>query len=1025
MGAHATISEFALMMNRNLAVALACGMLLAGCRAPELPPAPQTPPPPQASGSAGPSGEPASVRADREHLRELKEEARQASPAQPAAATEAPAMQPAAGAGQYGAERFRLVNQKDEIVAVLDNGLTVIAKRVTSPVAAVRAYALTGGVYEGKWLGGGLSHLLEHLVAGGTNDRRSEAENRNLLQTLGNNSNAYTTTDHTCYFVTTTSDKMEQAVDLVAGWMFGAAITPDEYAREYEVVQRELEMGKGEPDRQLYYLSQMNRYRVSPARVPVIGYQEVIQGLSRDDVYSYYKLAYQPNNMVFSLAADLDPEVMLAAVRKHVGAAPPGRAFDHGVPQEPAVLAPRTAVATFPKLGQAKLQLGFPSIKLDHPDLFALDLLATLLAGGDSSILVEELRDKRQLVSAVGAGSYTPTYADGTFAIQMELDPEKVAAATDVTLELLDAVKAKGVTQDQLKRAKTQMRVARVKRLQTSEEVAASLAEDFMSTGDPHFSDRYVDAIQAVTNDEIMAVASRYFDRQRLLTSALLPAEFVGAEGLPRAEDLLRRAAPTTQAVAENPESAVKRVELPDGTILLAKRISTTPLVVMQMYALGGLTAEEEKNNGIGNLTMQMLPRGTETRSAREIAEFFDSIGGDLTTTCGNNSWTWSATCLKEDFAPAFEVYADVVNNPAFPKDELATMKKRVLAQIASQDADWGDQAFRFFKQKYYGPMGSPYQFTPIGSEQNVAALEAKQLVEWYREEVLPSRRVLAIYGDIDPAQAEKLAREHIATRQEAAEAAEPVIRPEAKVRNEEPGGVRNPAGPARASVEVARVETQKTEQPLAGVVIGFESNSVIGDPANFPIVVGDTMTSGYGYPTGYLHEILRGRGLVYVVHAQNVPGRNENLPGTFLVYAGCDPANVNEVVDVIIENIARLQGTPAEVNEDWFQRSKELAIVSDAMQNQTPAEQATTAALDELFGLGYDYHDKFADRIKAVELPDVREIARGRLNRCVVTVSTAAPERVTVKPGRREFASFPEVDLTPKGVEHDAGGPN
>ena len=89
-----------------------------------------------------------------------------------------------------------------------------------------------------------------------------------------------------------------------------------EYAREYEVVQRELEKDKGEPDWVFYYLTVANRYRVSPAHVPVIGYQEVIQGLSRDDVYSYYKLAYQPNNMVFSVAGDLDPEAMLVAIEK-------------------------------------------------------------------------------------------------------------------------------------------------------------------------------------------------------------------------------------------------------------------------------------------------------------------------------------------------------------------------------------------------------------------------------------------------------------------------------------------------------------------------------------------------------------------------------------------------------------------------------------------------------------------------------------------------------------------------------------
>ncbi len=301
----------------------------------------------------------------------------------------------------YGVETYRLVNEKDEIVSVLRNGLTVIVKRVPSPVVSVRGYAFTGGVYEGKWLGGGLSHLLEHLVAGGSNERRTEAENRDLLQKLGNNSNAYTNYDQTAFFVNTTTDGMDKAVDLVTGWMLGAKITVPEYRREYEVVQRELEMGKGEPDRVFYYMAASNRYRVSPAKVPVIGYQEVIQGLSRDDVFSYYKLAYVPNNMLFAVAGNADPEKMLDAVKKNVADAKPGREFSHDIAAEPPVLTPRTVVATFPKLGQARLQLAFPSVKLDSPDLYAMDLLATALGGGESATFVEEVRDNKQLVNII------------------------------------------------------------------------------------------------------------------------------------------------------------------------------------------------------------------------------------------------------------------------------------------------------------------------------------------------------------------------------------------------------------------------------------------------------------------------------------------------------------------------------------------------------------------------------------------------------------------------------------------------
>jgi predicted Zn-dependent peptidase len=92
-------------------------------------------------------------------------------------------------------------------------------------------------------------------------------------------------------------------------------------------------------------------------------------------------------------------------------------------------------------------------------------------------------------------------------------------------------------------------------------------------------------------------------------------------------------------------------------------------------------------------------------------------------------------------------------------------------------------------------------------------------------------------------------------------------------------------------------------------------------------------------------------------------------------------------------------------------------------MNQQTPADQAKTAAVDELYGLGYNYHDKFADNVKAVQLDAVRNVAQARLRKCVVTVSTPAPQLVTVKTGERRYATFPEVDLTPKGVGHDAGG--
>jgi predicted Zn-dependent peptidase len=282
---------------------------------------------------------------------------------------------------------------------------------------------------------------------------------------------------------------------------------------------------------------------------------------------------------------------------------------------------------------------------------------------------------------------------------------------------------------------------------------------------------------------------------------------------------------------------------------------------------------------------------------------------------------------------------------------------------------------------------------------------------DWYEQKIQKAPRVLAVFGDVDPDQVQKLAADLLGKgdRRPAPQPPDNAPAPQTE-------------GSQQASVNVVRVAVQKTEQELAGVAIGYKSTGVIGDAMNYPMTMADTLTSGYTYPTGYLFETLRGQKLVYVADAVDRPGRSGQLPGNFMAFAGCEPKNVDRVVDLILENIARLQGTPKEIDTTWFGRAKDLVLVADAMEHETPAAQAQLAAVDEALGLGYAYHEQFADHIRAVTLPQVQQVARQRLRECLVTISTPNPELVHVKPGVRTYRSFPPIDLTPRGVQHDTG---
>ncbi|HYW80919.1 MAG TPA: insulinase family protein, partial [Thermoguttaceae bacterium] len=167
----------------------------------------------------------------------------------------------------------------DVTLATLSNGLTVIVQENhVAPVATVRCYVNnTGSAYEGRNLGAGLSHVLEHVVSGGTTARRSEKEIEKIIDTFGGATNAYTSTDRTVYFIDCPARHTMAAIDLVADAMQHIAFEPTEFERELAVVQRELADGKVNRQRVLWKLLMRTLYTVHPVRHPVIGYLDVLQ----------------------------------------------------------------------------------------------------------------------------------------------------------------------------------------------------------------------------------------------------------------------------------------------------------------------------------------------------------------------------------------------------------------------------------------------------------------------------------------------------------------------------------------------------------------------------------------------------------------------------------------------------------------------------------------------------------------------------------------------------------------------------
>ncbi len=879
-----------------------------------------------------------------------------------------------AGSASAGlVEMRRLVDRPDERVSVLDNGLTVILKaHRTAPVVSVQMYCKTGSLYEQEYLGAGMSHLFEHLLHGAATHTRTEAQSRQILDDIGGNTNAYTSYEQTCYFINTSREHAATAVNLLGDWITDPVFPDEAFHREWGVVQRELERDVDDPGRQSYYLLMETMYRDHPARYPVIGYQPIVQSLKKEDIVGYHRRMYVPDNIVVTIVGDIELDAMLAVVGKQFAGFKRQRVPNIVLPSEQPMTTPRTMFKRM-KVESAILELAWPSIPLTHPDLYALDVLSYIMTQGDSSRLAQTIRDAG-LAFSIDSSSYTPAWGNGVFLVSARLDPAKVDAAKQAVLKQVAALQQDLVSTPELDKAKKQKAAEHVMQAQTAESIASMVSNDFLSTGDIHFSQAYVDHIQTVTAEQIRDVARRYLLPERLGTITILPedAPVIASE---------------QQAVAGKPEP-VREFVLDNGLRCLIRRDPTTPLVAIQSFSLAGVAYETKATNGLSRLASLLAPRGTKTRTAQDIAQFFDARGGSFNATSGNNSLIFQAEVLKGDFADAMEVFSDVILNPVFPQAELDLFRPQLLDAIKRLGETWRSELFSYARHRFY--QNSPYRFDDLGSASVVSGATRDSLTEFYRRLVTAPNTVVAVYGDVDDRQAESLLRRCFASLP--AQAVEPPqVAPEPPVESPRLYILKKPA-----------------DRKAAGIAIGFAGMSVRDKQDRADMAVLDTIISGYRYPTGWLFESLRGgdKDLVYEVHAMNQPGI---LPGMFQAYAACQPDKVNEVYAIMMRQLDKAKA--GEFTAEELEQARSIIVTTDLMENQTNASRAMQDGLNELYGVGYVYSDEFLTAVRAVSLDDVKRVARKYLTNAQVAIVTPAPDLVDIgiKPTAIDATRVPE----------------
>ncbi|MCP4849526.1 MAG: insulinase family protein [Verrucomicrobiaceae bacterium] len=807
---------------------------------------------------------------------------------------------------------------------VFDNGLTLIVRKdISAPVASLQAWCRTGSIYEGEWMGAGLSHILEHMLFKGTQSLSSEEVAREV-SALGGQMNAYTSFDRTVYYADCPSESWRGCLDVLMDVVARATVPEEEFTREQEVIRREFAMIDDDPDRVASREMFASAFKVHPYGIPVIGNLDIFNQLSRDDVVDYYRSRYVPGNLFFVIVGDVEPDEVKEQVALFFKDMPRKPLPAIHVPQEPRQLGRRDVFREF-STPVTRFLMAWRIPGVTHEDMPALDVLAAILGGGRSSRLHVQVRERYGLVHRVNACSFTPS-DNGIFAIAADLDSDHREEVERVISEQVDELTVNGVSGDEVAKAGRMALASQLESLVTMHGQAADLGSNWILSQNLGFTSEYMRRISSVAPDDVKGVAERY-----LVDSALNTIE-VGAQ----------RESPVVHVNNLIVKNQVQCFELDNGLRLSVEEDRRLPLVSLCSAFRAGLLAESAENTGITSLLSASLFKGSASRSANELDNILESLGGSAGAGSGNNCFYVNAGVMAPDAQRAFDVVADVICEPAFPAEAIDREQQTQMAAIEEEiDRPMGAALIAARKAMF---ATHPYSRMRHGEPEVVAEIGTDLLKAFHARYAVGENGVVSVCGNIEASHAKDLAEEYFGRMRQGSQAFE--------------------SFEAIQWPERVQLLTQRREKQQAVVVIALPGID-IRSPDRAAVNIVEEV---FGGMDGRLFMRIREElGLAYYTGITELTGL---AGGMLMFYAGTRPDAADRVEEELLSELRKFVADG--VSDEELERAKRVYAGKHSIAKQSHGARSQASALNQLYELGVDYNDRLMAEVSGLKRGEV-----------------------------------------------------
>src|SRR5690349_6525248 len=398
----------------------------------------------------------------------------------------------------------------------LPNGLTIITEQMQHiRSASIGIWLQTGSRDEdAEW--NGISHFIEHMVFKGTKHRTAEQIAREV-DSIGGNLDAFTAKECICFNVKVLDEHVPTALDILSDLVLNPVFDAEDIARERGVIMEEIKMDEDNPDYLVHEIFTQNFWKDHPLGKPILGTKETVRKFEQPVVFDTYAQRFSPGNIIIAAAGNINHQRFIDLAQKH---------FDHmkpvsnGFHSQPPKVVPRIIMRNKKALEQVQICIGVPSHPIAHENRHASYILNTLLGGGMSSRLFQNIRERQGLAYAIYS-DLSPYRDTGCLSVYAGTSRESAGKVVQSVVSEFRRLKVEPVPEEELRRSKDQLKGSLMLSLESSSARMSNLARQEMYFDKFFDLDELIARIEAVTAEDLTKLANEFFKTESVAVTVL------------------------------------------------------------------------------------------------------------------------------------------------------------------------------------------------------------------------------------------------------------------------------------------------------------------------------------------------------------------------------------------------------------------------------------------------------------------------------------------------------------------------